>query len=116
VNTADVIRNLEPHTPLQIEVQCCRGHFIADMTLCVIDGQLAVRGERSGYDLRRRASQGKPDFNGYVHATPNLGTALQCAKCNDRPEYNMQRLALELAEAALRARLNGHAAVHRLTD
>lgn len=55
-----MIRNLEPHTPLQIRVLCPRGHFISDTTLSVIDGQLTMQGERSGYDKRRRALQNKP--------------------------------------------------------
>ena len=56
MSTNELIRKLEPYMPLHVEVQCYRGHFIANMTLSVRDGQLTVRQERSGYDLRRRAS------------------------------------------------------------
>jgi hypothetical protein len=55
VNADEVIRNLEPYMPAQIEVQCPDGHFIANITLSVRDGQLTMRRERSGYDLRGRA-------------------------------------------------------------
>jgi hypothetical protein len=48
VNDAKVIRKLEPYMPLQIEVQCHRGHFVANMTLSIRDGQLTIRREHSG--------------------------------------------------------------------
>lgn len=115
---AELIRNLEPYMPLHIQVQCYRGHFMANMTLNVRDGQLTVRQERSRNDLRDRASKGRGDFNAEVHVTPNSGTVLECtnSKCKYRPERNMQGLAEELARAALRARLTDTPAVHRLTD
>lgn len=111
MNTADVIRNLEPHTPLDIRVMCPSGHFIAEMTLSVVEGALAMRGAPSGYKLRRNASQGKPVLSGAPHAAPNWNTVLECGKsrCDFRGTYNSQNLALELAQAALRARVAGHA-------
>lgn len=118
MSTNELIRKLEPYMPLHVEVQCYRGHFIANMTLSVRDGQLTVRQERSGYDLRRRASDGKGDFNGDVHVTPNSGTVLQCERsdCKYSAQRNMLGLPKDLAETALRARLTDTPAVHRLKD
>jgi hypothetical protein len=111
VNTAEVIRNLEPHTPLEIRVLCPRGHFIADMTLSVKNGQLAIQGTHSSNDLQRRALHGKSAFSAAVHAAPNWNTVLECVNshCTFSGYYNSERLALELAKAALRARMAGHA-------
>lgn len=116
MNSAELIRNLEPHTPLDVRVLCPRGHFIANMTLSVIDGSLAMRGAPSGNKLRRNASQGKPVFSAAVHAAPNWNTVLECvnSRCTFSGHYNSQQLALELAHAALRARVAGHAE-YRLT-
>ncbi len=116
MNTADVIRNLEPHAPLSIRVLCPRGHFIADMTLSVKNGQLAMQGAHSSNELQRKASQGKPAYSAAVHAGPNWNTVLQCvnSRCDFSGYYNSQHLALELAQAALRARMAGHAE-YRLT-
>jgi hypothetical protein len=120
VNTADVIRNLEPYTPLQVRVLCPRGDFIADMTLSVKDGQLAMQGGRSAKDLQRKKIQGKPALYAAVHAAPDWGTVLECVNshCGYRGRRNSQRLALELAKAALRARLAGQTghAEYRLID
>jgi hypothetical protein len=55
VKIDDVIRNLEPHTPLDIRVMCPSGHFIANMTLSVRNGDLAIQGAHSKYDLQRKA-------------------------------------------------------------
>jgi hypothetical protein len=116
VKIDDVIRNLEPHTPLDIRVMCPSGHFIANMTLSVRNGDLAIQGAHSKYDLQRKALQGKPALNAAVHAAPNWNSVLQCVNsdCTFRGYYNSQGLALELAEAALRARMAGHAE-YRLT-
>ena len=116
MNTDEVIRNLEPHTPLEIRVLCPSGHFIAQMTLSVIDGAVAMRGAPSGNKLRRNASQGKPTLSAAVHAATNWNTVLECinSQCTFRGTYNSQNLALELAQAALRARVAGHAE-YRLT-
>lgn len=116
MNSDELIRNLEPHTPLQIKVLCPRGHFVADMTLYVRDGQLVTHRARSKYDLRRKALEQKPALYGDVHAATNWNTMLECvnSQCDYHGYYNSLGLAIELAEAALRARLAGHAE-YRLT-
>jgi hypothetical protein len=107
VNTAEVIRDLEAQGPREIKVKCPNGHFIADITLSVIDGQLTTRWGRSKKDLRRRASQGIPALYGAVVVAADRNVVLNCADshCSYNPTRNDQLLALELAEAALR----GHA-------
>ena len=117
MNDAEVIRKLEPYMPLQIEVQCHRGHFVANMTLSIRDGQLTIRREHSGYERRRRASEGGV-LSADVHVISSSGTVLECVNrdCKYRAERNMHGLALDLAETALRARLTDTPSVHRMTD
>jgi hypothetical protein len=90
--------------------------FTADMTPTVSNGQLTMRRETSGYDRRRRVSQNKPVYNVDLHVMPNVGTVLECvnSRCTYRGERDIEGYELELAEAALRARLAGHAAGYRL--
>lgn len=112
MNTAEVIQALGD-TPRRITVKCPADHFIADVTVCVIDGELTLRAERSKRDLRRRHAQGKGDFGAHVHVSADRPTAPVCrsSHCDYRGARNEMELALELAQAALR----GHA-VHRLTS
>jgi hypothetical protein len=117
VNHADVIRDLAPYIPLNIRVLCPRGHFIADMTLSVVNGQLTTRINRSENYLRDRALQQKPVLSADVAMEPDKNVVQKCVNgdCDYHGKHNSQRVALELAEAALRAKLSGHAAEHRLT-
>jgi hypothetical protein len=107
----DVLRDLARHPPLNITVMCPSGHLIAEMTLSVKGGAIAVEGIPSRNKLRRNRSQGKPTYSGAVHAGPDWNTVLTCvnSRCTFSGYYNSQNLALELAQAALRARITGHA-------
>jgi hypothetical protein len=111
VNNDDVIRQLA-QSPREVKVTCPDDHFIAEITLSVRDGQLAMRWGLSGKDLRRRASQKGGVLSAEVHVADDRNVVLECADshCGYNPIRNAQLLALELAEAALR----GHA-VWRLT-
>lgn len=112
----DVLRDLARHPPLNVRVMCPRGHLIAETTLSVKGGAIAIEGIPSRNKLRRNTSQGKPTYSGAVHASPDWNTVLQCVnrQCTFSGHYNSQNLALELAQAALRARTTGHAE-YRLT-
>jgi hypothetical protein len=109
MNTADVIRELEPYAPRQIRVLCPRRHVIANMRLSVIDGQLTTRRERSARDLNRRREQRKPALYADLHVSSDRNTVLECGNshCRYRGNRNEMELALELAKAALRQRLDG---------
>jgi hypothetical protein len=106
MNTAEVIDRLRD-TPRQIRVLCPRGDFIADITLSVRDDQLTMRWGRSGKDLRRRASHGRPALYADVHVAADKNVMLACTrgKCRYRGYFNEQSLALKLATEAL----TGHA-------
>ena len=103
MNAAEVIRELE-QGPRQIKVKCPNDHFIATITLSVSGGRLATRWGRSGKDLRRRASQGKPALYGDVVVQGDKNVVLKCrdSHCDYDGCRNAQLLALELANAALR--------------
>ena len=112
MNVDDAISAIVREGPQDIRVMCSDGHFIADMTLSVKNGAIAMQGAPSGNKLRRNASQGKPVVSAAVHAAPNWNTVLECvnSKCTFSGYYNSQNLALEL----VRARMAGHAE-YRLT-
>lgn len=112
MNTEDVIRQLE-QSPREIRVLCPHGHFIANITLFVRDGQMTTRWGLSGKDMRRRDSQRGGVFSADVHVSANTNTVLECVngRCNYRGSYNERRLALELAREAVAGR-----AEHRLAS
>lgn len=104
------MRRLTQTRPLTVRVQCPRGHFIANITLSVIDGQLTTRRERSGKDLRNRKFEGRPDFNGHLHVSADRNTVLQCAAplpLSSHPSSTSQRHPSVAAQHPLRLRQEG---------
>ena len=61
MNTAEVIDRLRDN-PRQIRVLCPRGDFIANITLSVRDGDLAMRLMRTEKSLRDLASRQQPPY------------------------------------------------------
>lgn len=102
MNTAEVIDRLRDN-PRQIRVLCPRGDFIANITLSVRDGDLAMRLMRTQKSLRDLASRQQPALYADVHVAADKNTMLVCTrgKCRYRGYFNEQALALKLAGEAL---------------